>query len=429
MVHNNKTIALLILLLAQLAVVPSVRAQVFIRENPSFPSDHSIIRDIDDSTWLVYSIYDDRATFTKVSRSGYVTPVMDLGHQTVVISDFEVYGHSVFFCGSTYGVPSKAVFGSFKLAAFPNSNVDYAEIEEYASFDRLEVLALDCYLLIGKTVEEENHFIEVQSSYIPTCWTFCAYGGLGGIVEKLDDVAGSGSYAVFTGREFEHNRGYVFFADYATAGWFANTLPVQYLECPHLVLSPLWLEYCQDNHFATATLGDIGLMHVSAYNAPYHFSTQRVITGYGVTSVVDVKYKKDLQRLDVLTHHSTYDYFASKIYHFEPNLTTPYAAGSVSAHSATDYWLTSLENSPMAFTGGSLYTMVSSGFNYGGALSVHRYNNAQFNCWEKVEIKAEDLENHHKPVQIELVRNRIKVCPGILPTTSYYQEMKKVCPK
>ena len=425
MKHNNKTFALLFFLLTQLIAVPSTRAQAFIRENPNFPVDHTIVRDIDDSTWLVYSMYNNRATFTKVSRSGYVTPVMDLGSRTVVITDFEILGNKVFFCGTTYEIPTEAVFGSFKLTAFPNSLVEYTRLAEYTSFDRLEVLAQDRCLLIGKTIEEENHFIEVQETYAPTSWSFYAYSGLAGIVEKLDDVAGSGSYAVFTGRSLAQNKGYVFFADYASAGWLANPQPIQYLEYSYRVISPLWLEYCQDNYFATATLSDDILMHVSAYSAPNHFSTQKVITGYGITRVCDVKYKKDLKRLEVLTHHSEYDYFASKIFHFEQNLINP-NAGTVTAHSALDYWLTSLDDSPMSYPGG-LYTMVTTGFNYGGDLSFHRYNPTASRCWEKEEIKVNDLENNRKPVEINLERTRIKVYPEPLPTTSYYHEMERIC--
>ena len=360
------------------------------------------------------------------NRHNHVTPVLDLGYRTFIIKDFEIFGTTVYFCGLiTTQFPAKAVFGTFKLSDFQYGNVTYAEFDDYISFDKLEILAMDRFLLIGKSVNSEYHFIEVQQTYAPLSWSMYIYDQVAEYVDRLDDVAGNSQYAVFTGRNTSQNKGYIFFADYASAGWLASPQPIQMLTYAYDVTSPLLLEYCESGVFATVALGDDSLLSISTFSGPTHFTTRQAISGYDITDVCDLKYKKNQQRLDVLTHHSDYELYYSRIFHFEPTFIY-YTTSTVTGRQASDYWLSSLEESPVYVPGG-LNLMLSTGFNYYGNLTLHRYSSTSFNCWEKVEMKVQEIDKEPKETELSFERKRLNVLLYYPSTTTYTLETNTIC--
>lgn len=423
---KNNRVLYAALLLTLLTAAPVKSAQAFIRESPQFQADNTIIRSIDDSTWIIYSEHGIRGTFTMVHRTNLSTTVMDLGYRTITVSDFEIYGDMLFFCGSTIGqFPNKAVFGSIRLAGFPYIPVEYTIVDDFLFFKKMEILSLDRFLLIGENTRSKYQFIEVQQTFYPTNWAFGVYDAVPDYVDVLDDVAGNSQYAVFTGRNSSLDQGYIFFADYATYGWFSNSQPIQMLNYTYSVKSPLLLEYCESGAFATASLGDNNLLSVSAYIAPSHYSSQQAITGYGITDVADIKYKRNQQLLEVLTHHSDYELYYSQIFHFDNTLVYS-SPSSVTGHRANDYWLSSVEEMPVYVPGG-LNNMLSTGFNYAGNLCLFKYTPTYHNCMEKDEIVVREIEKSPQSINLSLTRKTISPQVIYLPTTADSLGMNTIC--
>lgn len=420
---NINTVTKLICLLALLSFASSaLYAQSFIKENHHLFADKTMVRHISDTSWIVYTEAPNNCSFSKIQKVSNTTPIMRLNTRAITINDFEIVGGIAYFCGMTTTIPSKAVIGVFNTVSFPGSVVYLAEVPSFLSFDKMELLATGEFLMIGKDVNSQYHFIQVIET-LPLTWNLYIYDQIPQLIDKIDDVAANNQYAVFTGRNTSLNRGYVFFIDYSTTG-FINSQPIQILECSYNVRHPLLLEYCESNAFCTATMGNDSLLYVSAYLGPTHLSTQRLITGYRASELADLRYKKSNSRLDVLINQPDYENFYSLILHMESNLINT-GVGSATAHLSTNYWLSSLGDSPDYVPGGS-GMMVASGFGNLG-LSFHRYHANVFSCWEKLILHASDVENNNRPFERILERNHIKAIPEILPTYVLIEDLVKPC--
>lgn len=294
-------------------------------------------------------------------------------------------------------------------------------------FDKMELMESAIgvqVVLIGQTPSMDYKFVDV-SEVFPNQWKFKIFSGTNSVVHILDDIAVTDNYVVFTGREIDADKGYLFCLNRPVSG----TVPCQLLVDPlcysYDVAWPLLIEHCEGDAYATVAMGEEDLLYVSAYDGYSHISTQKTITGYDLTEYCDIKYKKSKKILEILIHRSDYQTYNSLLFHYGTSLISP-GVSSVTGHIAYGHWLSSVTNAIASFPGGMGF-FLSTGFNGSGDLCIHRYSYLAFPCWGKEEIKVVDVENNEKWGELGLQCEEFTIPYEILPKTSYVHELTSVC--
>ena len=430
--HRSRTTAKRVLLLALLLAAATVApAQTsFIREDVNILSDNSIIRQVNDTSWVIYSYYANRATFILATSNSPVVKVMDLGYRTIVINDFEVTGNTVYFCGNWNSFPAKAVLGKFSLSSFPYSpNIKVATVDTMMTFDKLDLMNSSIglhMLMVGRSSYTDYRIVDTYEMLSPNI-VFNIFDQTPDIADKWDDIAVTNEHVVVSGRNTNVNQPVLLYLDQPVPGGaFPNPSTATYLQCAYTANQPVWIKYCEDDAFATATISLNNWLYVSGFTGTTHISTQRSITNYDFMDCVDLAYNKYNRILDVLVHHSVSNTFSSSIYHLEPSMIYS-SPSTVSGHNLSNYWLNSVTDvdpsAPMYFG-----LFLTTGFNGGGGeLSMQRYPYTGFKCWEKKEIKMDDEELSPKTKEALLPFYKYNTMYDYFPVTGYEWEMEIIC--
>lgn len=424
----KKILLLISVLLA--AIVPAAQAQtVFIKHVYYFRTDNSIVRSIDDTTWLTYNQWGDWSVFILSTKSNPTVKVMDMGHQKIAVKDFEIYGNKVYFCGTTLDqTPGVAVAGYFNVGPFPSSAIRYATYDDMTSFERMDLVDFTGdvhFVMVGHNEEMVYHFVDAHVLF-PTTFVFREYTGTETIAERLYDIAVTKDYVVFTGRSNNSIRPVLFYVDHTATGLTPNPLPAQYLEYSYYSSQPVWIDHCEQNAIATATLNENNKLFVSAYLGTTHFSTQYSVMNNGINTCVGLKYNKQKRVLDVLTHRVEEETYNSTIYHYLPGCLN-YPTSTITGHKKDNYWLYSLSDSPVSGPGASGYFVTTGGTQDRWYFSIHRYYYNGFYCWDKVEMKIDEYEGTDKTVDIELDVKNTRVEERTLYKEQYECEIFNQC--
>ena len=214
MKHHNKSFALLFLLLAQLAVVPSAWAQEFIKRVPLEKSRGMIIREVSVSSWLVYDIYSDGTkeinAFIMFTETGATAQVMQLPESFRQIYDFEIYDGRVYFAGENMN--GVGIMGYFPVAGFPSPNIQLCQVPTMARFNKLEVGVFGQVLhvlMTGEGIQGDGHIVDARQVGGGT-WNFAISNTIEA-ADVFDDVAVLTSKIVFSARKYVGQKGFLYF--------------------------------------------------------------------------------------------------------------------------------------------------------------------------------------------------------------------------
>lgn len=409
--------------------VPTAMAQnTFIKEIYYYRSDKSIVRQIDDTSWITYNRQREWSVFILSTKTDPQAKVLDLGISKIDVNDFEISGNTLYFCGTTLDqTPGVAIVGKFSISSFPSGLVHSARLNEMVSFDRMELVNSDIgphMVIVGHTREMDYRFVDVHESY-PYLFHFNVYTGTEEVAQRLDDIAVTKQYVVFTGHNSATQRPILFYLNHPTGGFYPSTLSSQYVECQYTARQQIWIEHCEEDAIATATLNQDNTLYVSAFLGTTHLSTQYFLLNQGINSCADLNYSRESKYLDVLTRYTDGENYKSTIYHFYSALIN-LVTGVVQGHEKDSYWLNSLVASYINAPGPSGY-FVATGASDEWYLSLHRYLYSAFPCWNKVEKTAvRDLWSS-QPLIKELLGKTYTVESQILPSEKYQVEIRNRC--
>ena len=374
MVHNNKTIALLILLLAQLAVVPLARAQEYIKEIAQQECGYSIIREYRPDVRIVYNM--DPATylggeFLMITESGTATQLLTL-EEDISISDFEIYNDTVYFCGIGYLGFTRGIVGHFSLLSFPATLVDIIYTTDYEQFFKLEVFRSKYggqlhLALTGRLRGGGSCLVDVPN---PTSGTPCLfyYTLLHDYsYNSVDDVAVTDNYIVATLRNPRGNHeGKLYYFGHPSPGAHFFYGLVNTVDVDRDITSFMHLEACHDDFFVVSyrtTYGEDAWIHVKGYSGTTNAPGDAAIhTRYVNHYPVDVKYSSHGEEVDVLSNELTGTDTNSIVYHI------PYG-GHITSRRYDNQRICSmdyLQTDPMHF--------IASGRGQDGQLWVYKYS-------------------------------------------------------
>lgn len=327
MEHNNKTIALLILLLVQLAIVPSARAQEYIKEISQQESRYSIVREYKSDVRIVYnkeSYTYFGGEFLMITESGVTTQLIALGDD-ISISDFEILNDTVYFCGIGYLGYTRGIVGYFSLSPFPSTMVDIIFTEDYEQFIRLEAFRSKYggqlhLALTGKLRGGGCCLVDVPN---PTSGTPCHFYHTllhDYNYNAVDDVAVTDNYIVATLRNPRgSHEGKLYYFGHPSPGTHFFYGLVNTVDVDRDITSFMFLEACHDDFFVVSyrtTYGDNAWIHVKGYSGTTNTPGDAAIhTRYVNHYPVDVKYSSHGEELDVLSNEFTGTDTNSVVYH------------------------------------------------------------------------------------------------------------------
>ena len=407
MKHHNKSFALLFLLLAQLAAVPSARAQEYIKEVVLQESRFNIIREYRANTRIVYtkeSSTNYGGEFLMITESGITTPLISL-RDDISVSDFEILNDTVYFCGISYLYYTRGIVGYFPLSSFPTSSVDIIFTTDYEQFIKLEAFHSKYggqlhLALTGKMRDGAYCLVDVPN---PTSGTPCSFYHIY-LPDYIaaDDVAVTSNYIVATVRNSRDNHeGKLYYFAHPSPGMtffygIVNTLYVDYN-----ITSFMHLEACYDDFFVVSyrtTYLEDPWIHVKGYTGTTNNPGDAAIhTQYVNHYPVDVKYSSQGEDLDVLSVELTGTDTNSVIYHI------PYS-GYVMSRRYNDQLMCSLD-----YLQTDSLCFIASGRGPNGLLWVYKYspmnNKPVCSVMEEPEYALLDPDSELKDTQVVFHRS------------------------
>lgn len=163
----------------------------------------SIIRKVDDTTWLSYSRGKYSYFYLTTTNSTTALCLEFSGMDTsVIVKDFEIFHDSVFFCGKRkLNSGDSAVFGYFPIAGFPTCTVKYYVSGDLASFNNLAIYSMSEHTRVALTASYADGFgtmAEIRNIALGV-WE-CTFVNRNGYDEFFDDVTETSGYVVFSSR-------------------------------------------------------------------------------------------------------------------------------------------------------------------------------------------------------------------------------------
>ena len=189
-------------LFALLMMANNASGQNFIRETTSINDDHSLIRRITDTSWIVYSRTKGENIFLRAYKTTNSASYLKLNENNIEITDFEVFHDTVFFCGTKPGVKPCAVFGMFPLAGFPACSVYYHYFSDLKSFDKIAMLSSSGKTHAAMTASYLGGYGTMVDIYkTSSSWYYCV-ANRENMRDMYDDVAVLNNYVVYSSRAY-----------------------------------------------------------------------------------------------------------------------------------------------------------------------------------------------------------------------------------
>lgn len=261
--------------------------------------DYSIIRNIDDDHWLVYSNGKGNA-FYMISSSGATITHMDLAIHKLKILDFEIFENTVYFCGVNDTISPNALMGYFNLSGFPYSAVRYDVRSEWMSFGKLDVFRVENEIHIVMTAKYHSGngtMVDVRSLSFGN-WAYCD-GDFDKVHFTFYDVAVTENYVVYTSIGdsnstiiIPNTKLWYIKRPTSSGGPIFNNVP-GYMQivnlCDSVASSPILIEHIIHDTIIVASKNNITpYIHTTCLNGLNYILTSRIpIAYYG--KLVDIK--------------------------------------------------------------------------------------------------------------------------------------------
>lgn len=306
-----------LLLAVTLLLAPAAQGQEYIKEVEDVSSDYSIIREYKEDARIIYSAYGDERQFLMVTESGTTTTLMNLLDE-INVSDFEIMGDTLYFCGARYFNELNAVFGWMNLNLFPtNLHMDY--FPDIQTLNNIEVFKSRYGGETHAVMTGDSRIVDARkTSILGTPWIYY-YAPIDSTRAVFDDVAVTGDQVLASART-DTKHGYVYCYNHPAVGASFLISPAFKYHIGGDIMSRIILERCNLNCFATTCkrqdAEQNSVIEVRYYNGMiphriYYFNV------FNVNQVpVDLKFYRKENGLDVLIHENIQFPYHS-IYHFD----------------------------------------------------------------------------------------------------------------
>lgn len=382
------------LLFALLMVANHASGQNFIREETAYTSDdHSLIRSVSDTDWIVYSHSGYNECF-RVTNSSTVVPFFSLcNDEDYEINDFEIFHDTVFFCGCLHDTTDYAMFGMFPLAGFPSTTVKYKVFTGLKSFTKIAMFSSAGTTHAALTAIYHRGFgtmvdIIKQSA---SSWLFCV-ADRSSYFESYDDVVALSEYVVFSSRNMKTSpfvkrlAQFVYHSIPTTPGnTFLSVNPAVKVVRTMEVKSPIVMNAWANNAFNTANTASASKISVGQFVGTNYLGSSETPSQSGL-AIRELGFNLFNMETELLVNVQNANTNGSLIYHFETanflNNTVLYA------HNYADQFLYSLSDA-------GLFDLlqVSCGHHASNnRLRVYRYKYTLYDCALRETLSSECVD-------------------------------------
>ena len=401
-----------ILLFFAVTTLFGLSGQERIEQIYSMYGEHSIIREVSQTKWVVYS-NSEALMFSLVIDGNSSADVIRLPVEFDSVSDFTIFQNAVFFCGKRNGVP---VMGHFELSPFIGTTVHYSEMTGVDRLTAIKTLDSDLWppkstprhvLMIG---EKDDIGIFVDALFTGSSWdtyyvtllTKDHQAVLHDDIDILDDyvVLSSHETDVFfiqTNRELIPvlGQGFVWYIKKPTPQYAPLLTTATYYPIPNVPLfTPVKLTACEGNTCVAAALAYMKIdneafpgIHVYGFNEINNSHAIRIVSDIKNKKLMDLCYDKSLKSTEIFLQYNNNSISESRIYTLTQN---SYPLGTATGHSYVGHKINSL----ITQTNNSGW-LIGSGIEVNDLsyLKLYRYKSTAWgNCTNILYRDLEDIE-------------------------------------
>lgn len=378
-------------------------------------SENSIIRELSQTKWVVYSELGS-PSFSVVEDGNPLVDFIFLPKEFKSVSDFTILDNHVYFCGMLHSGVS--VMGKFFLYAFPSTTIHYSEITGVDTLTAIKVWDTYLYppksttihvLMLGKK-NNTGIFVDAMS-VISGGWNTCyiTLRTKDGHTVLHDDIDLLDKYAVLASHNSEqqspetpspstYGTGYVWYIKKPTPPYVHFLTFQEYFSIPYVEpTKQLRLTACEGNACVAAALAykeiDHSLspgIHVYGFNYPNNIETIRLVEEIDHETLRDLSYDKSKKKTELLVQYNNATSSDSRIY----TLTQ-----------ATLPWTSVIGRSYLGHKINSLITQSYNSEHFIGSgvdisdhtgLNIYRYKNTNHECSEMIYRNTRDIDRRPK---------------------------------
>ena len=326
------------LLMAMLGTfAPTIQAQEYIKNIDNLPGEITLVREYKNDKRVICSSRYDSTTFVMVTENGVSAPYITI-LEDIHVSDMEVFGDTLYFCGSIYRGSLIGYVGFINLATFPVSSIRLALMYELNYCHRLEVFR-SCYdsrihvIATAKETTGKTCLIDCVKDNV-LGWEY--YKSTGEETSKVyDDVAATNQQVIVTVRDNIDSSGSVYYFNHPTPGnhifyGYFNELAVY-----GNVMSEILVEGKELGEFIIASkirqnsvypyfyLNCFDVVSLNATTLQFRRTYgSGDVAGTNANSIFDLKYNRIDKETDMLVNCQYNGFRNSEIYHIDTNIVT-----------------------------------------------------------------------------------------------------------
>lgn len=366
-------------------------------------SKESIIREINNAEWLVYS-NPGYCDFSKIVLGNTYIDILRLPENVISVADFEISGGRVYLCGMLN--TGKAYMGYFELSYFPYSSLIYFEIPNIVNVKKLEVLPASntesnplCQVIMTGIDDRGIGFI---IDAVPSSASWDVYKIHTYHPDYFDpiyeDIAIVKKYIVITSCDCPYVYDELDEETKCTGTlWYfikpaTPTTPLIYSQkkarsLHYVPTSPFLIAKCEDSTFVTATQSAVGDIYTSEFSGLNITGTAILHTDTNV--LMDFTYNHTSHSTEIVVDNIGYQCHESSIYTiYPPMYILSGTAGGIKFPKYTLNSLRYLNHNIQHFIGSGYYNS-----NYSDLFLFHYYNNSIVQeCAEVISIETSPLE-------------------------------------
>lgn len=314
-------------------ITPVAQGQEYIKQINGLKGAHTLVREYRNDYRIISNYQYDSTTIVMVTENGITAPYISI-QEDMYISDMEVFGDTLFICGTIYRGRLIGYVGFVDLTTFPASSVRIALMDDLASCSKLEVFRSvnDNSIHVVATAQDRNNRASLVDFRKDIVWSH--FRSTGDYYHRVyDDVAATSHYVAVTVRNTSDSTGCIYFFGHPTPGNHIFYSPVIKNEVYSEVASEILIEGCESDYCVTVCKREAPsyipiiyaptILDVVAYNTVSMYAHTWYYDGDAsdicTSRIRDVKYNNVYKETDVLLGLQYEDYINSMIFHIDTN--------------------------------------------------------------------------------------------------------------
>ncbi len=353
------------------AFIPAVQSQEYTKQIDDLSGYSTLVREYKSNKRIICNCRYDSTTFVMVTESDTLAQYLSV-REDMPVSDMEVFGDTLYFCGSIYRGSLIGYVGFIDLSTFPASTVRIALMPELTGCYKLEAFRA-CYdhrihvIATARDTEKRYCLVDCFKDNL-LGWDY--YKSSGEVLNRIyDDVAATDHQVIVTVRDNTDSTGHIYYFNHPTPGnhIFYGSFP-QYQIYDHVISNILIESRTSDEYVTACKISPfmshaLNLFQVLYFNATTLQHQRFCLSGdnefFAPNMIRDLKYNDADREIDMLVYSG---YSGSKIYHL--NLT----------NSITGHYYNMQDIHSLDYLRNDLVHFIASGYSDQGKLRFYKYS-------------------------------------------------------